>query len=220
MKLKVGIPALIVLVAIGGLFLLVRACREAPGVPQVGGTPAPGLRQTLTPDNSIGSKEDKALTQEFSRKELGSSSYSPTADEVLTGDTPAQEAATPRTDPTQLAPVATPNPTEGLIAPPMTPIGHQAPNASAEPLSFQQVWVFNNPETGAFSGKANTTNTGPTFLNNLVISWRIMDNAGQVLDKGKMTWPNLAPNETATIPFNGTKPYVDNWERVEFGFTP
>lgn len=219
MKVKIGIPALIVLVAVGGLFLLVRACSVAPGVP-ADGTPAPALGLTLPLEGSTGAIGDEDLTQESTRKELRASSHSSTPDEVLIGGTPPPESATPPKNPTQLAPVATPNPTEGLIAPPMTPTGHQALDSSAGPLLFQQVWVFENPETSAFSGRANMTNSGQTFLNNPVVSWKIMDEAGQVLDQGEMTWPNLAPNETATIPFDGSKPYVNNWERVEFGFTP
>lgn len=220
MKNRVGTTALIALIIIGGIFLLVRVRSVVPGVPQQDGTPAPALGQTLPLKGTTGTTGANLITEQSNRTELRASSPSPTAGDVISGDSPLPESATQPYDFTQLAPIATPNPTEGLIAPQLTPTGRQAPDVSTETLLFQQVWVINNPETGSFSGRVNTSNIGEAYLNNLVISWKILDGAGGVLDQGEMTWPNLAPNETATIPFAGTENYADNWDRVEFEFTP
>lgn len=106
--------------------------------------------------------------------------------------------------------------TKGLIGELSTPPGRFAPDVLADPLQFSNIRIYKNNEIGVFSGQANVKNLGTTFLNNLVLSWKILDSAGQVLDQGQVTWPNLAPAETATIQFVGQAVFVDTWQRVQF----
>jgi len=127
-------------------------------------------------------------------------------------------SAMPTSEPAIVLPSPTPNPTRGVIAPPPTPAGRLAPDTSSGPLQFQQIRIFADAATGNFSGRANVTNTGQIFLNGIVISWRILDSAGQPIDQGQASWPNLAPGETATLPLNGSAPYLDTWARVEFAY--
>jgi hypothetical protein len=67
---------------------------------------------------------------------------------------------------------------------------------------------------------ANVTNTGEQFLNGLAFTWRVVDGSGAELDGGVVTWPTLAPGETATTPLTGSAQYVDTWIRVEFSYPP
>jgi hypothetical protein len=106
--------------------------------------------------------------------------------------------------------------TEGLIGELQTPTGRLAPDVIANPLQFSNIRIFRNNDSGTFSVQANMKNLGTTFLNNLVLSWRILDSSGQVLDQGQFTWPNLAPNETVTTTFAGTAVFLDTWSRMEF----
>jgi hypothetical protein len=127
-------------------------------------------------------------------------------------------AATQAIEPAIVLPSPTLNPTRGVIGPPPTPPGRLAPDTSSGQLQFQQIRIFADAATGNFSGRANVTNTSQTFLNGIVISWRILDSAGQSIDQGQTSWPNLAPGETASIPLNGSAPYLDTWARVEFAY--
>jgi len=126
--------------------------------------------------------------------------------------------ATQTSEPEIVFPSPTLNPTIGVIGPPPTPAGRLAPDSSSGQLRFQQIRIFADAATGNFSGRTNVTNTGQTFLNQIVISWRIVDSAGQPIDQGQTSWPNLAPGETATVPLNGTAPYLDAWARVEITY--
>ena len=112
--------------------------------------------------------------------------------------------------------ISTSDLTEGLIGKLQTPTGRLAPDVVADPLQFSNIRVFRNNDSGVFSVQANMKNLGTTFLNNLVLSWRILDSSGQVLDQGQFTWPNLAPSETVTITFEGTTVFSDTWSRIEF----
>jgi hypothetical protein len=112
--------------------------------------------------------------------------------------------------------ISTSDLTEGLIGELKTPTGRLAPDVLADPLQFSNIRIFRHNDSGLFSVQANMKNLGTTFLNNLLLSWRILDGSGQVLDQGQFTWPNLAPNETVTFAFDGTAAFLDTWSRIEF----
>jgi hypothetical protein len=121
--------------------------------------------------------------------------------------------------------VTTPSPvistsdlTEGLIGDQSTPPGRLAPDVLTDALQFSNIRIYENKDSGVFSGQANVKNLGTTFLNQLVLSWKILDSTGQVLDQGQVTWPNLAPNETATITFVGKAVFLERWNRIEFAY--
>ena len=142
-------------------------------------------------------------------------STTPIPTQALREDTVALTATPPA-----IITVLTPNPTEGVVGPLPPPPGREAPDTMAGPLQFQRIRIFKDPETNAFAGRANMKNTGAAFLNGLLISWQILGEADQVFDEGELTWPNLAPGETATISFTGTETFVDGWVRVEFHYSP
>lgn len=114
----------------------------------------------------------------------------------------------------------TSNPTEAVIGELPTPPGRSAMDILVFPLQFSNIRIFANPESGNFAGSANVKNMGNTFLNKLVISWEILNSVDQVLDQGQITWPNLAPTETATVVFNGTIVFTDTWTKIEFSYQP
>ena len=112
--------------------------------------------------------------------------------------------------------ISTSDLTEGLIGELQTPTGRLAPDVLADPLQFNNIRIFRNNDSGVFSVQANMKNLGTTFLNNLVLSWRILDRSGQILDQGQFNWSNLAPNETAAITFDGSAVFLDTWSQMEF----
>jgi hypothetical protein len=111
-------------------------------------------------------------------------------------------------------------PTEVFVARTPTPAGRQASDVTVDMLKFTQVWVYPAVETERFAGRANVTNTGNTFLNGLTIEWKILGDGGSLLEQGQVTWPNLAPGETATISFTGVMAYADTWTSVAFKLLP
>ena len=220
MKAKVGGAALIVILTLGVFLLVSQGNNPATGLPpNVEGDQMPAASETAQPGPST------AMAVTPVEPSLYSSDTPGTPPTVAQGQAtaPAPEATTsqpiPAASPSR--PVSpTPNPTEGFIGDPPAPPGRLAPEVTAAPLQFREVRVFRDSATGVFSGRANVTNSGKTFLNQLVISWRIVDAAGQVLDRGQTEWPNLAPGETATLPLNGSAAFVDAWTRVEFDYRP
>jgi hypothetical protein len=114
--------------------------------------------------------------------------------------------------------ISTSDLTEGLVGDLSTPTGRLAPDVLVDPLQFSNIRIYKNNDSGVFSVQANVKNLGTTFLNQLVLSWKIVDSAGQRLDQGQVTWPNLAPNETATITFVGKAVFLETWNRIEFTY--
>ena len=138
-------------------------------------------------------------------------------------DSPGKNAAT-GTSPDELF-VITSSPsintsdlTEGLIGDQSTPPGRLAPDVLVDPLQFTNIRIYKATDVGVFAGQANIKNVGTAFLNQLVLSWRILDSATQVLDQGEFTWPNLAPGETTTITFIGKAAFLETWNRIEFTY--
>jgi hypothetical protein len=188
---------------------------ETPGVGQVESTPRATITQekdtnfqpTSTGDQGIvlqpTATGDKGMTPEFT---------------PLTPEASQTPQATPKSGPAQ--PTLTMLPTEVFVAKTPTPAGRQAPDVTIDKLKFTQVWVYPDAETERFTGRANMTNTGNTFLNGLIIEWKILGDGGSLLDQGQVTWPNLAPGETSTISFTGDKAYADTWTSVAFKLLP
>jgi hypothetical protein len=96
-------------------------------------------------------------------------------------------------------------------SPPAAP--RTAPATEDGDLRFDRIVVLR--EDGRFAGRANVRNDGAEFLNDVRLRWRIVDATGAVLDAGAVTWPSLAPGETATVHFAGTRAYRESWRRVE-----
>jgi|GEM_PF-5134972 hypothetical protein len=129
-------------------------------------------------------------------------------------DEPADEAPTPNEDP-------------GVFEEESPPVraskeparrGRPAPDARSGPLRFTQVWV--QGQNGMFSVRANITNESSRYLNRVEFDWRIVHkNTGSELDRGHASAPMLAPGETATTSFRGSRDYIDAPVRVEFEYT-
>jgi hypothetical protein len=200
--------------------LLTVAIEELPNVELPAETPLP--------ERTPPSGEPPALTVEAAPEEPASTAAPPGVTTPVTAPDlsnpsatePAVTSAPVTASPGPLTTGPTPNPTEGVVGASPTPPGRLAPEVVVGPLRIWQIRIFSSAETGLFSGRANITNGGDAFLNQLVISWRILDTAGQVLDQGEISWPNLAPGETSTMALPGSAPFVADWDRIEFAYSP
>lgn len=94
------------------------------------------------------------------------------------------------------------------------PTSRTAPSARAGDLRFDRIVVLD--EAGRFAGRANVRNDGTEYLNGVRLRWRVVDSRGARLDGGVLTWPSLAPGETATLHFEGRRVYRKTWRRVVF----
>jgi hypothetical protein len=188
-----------------------------------------------TSSNGLAAPEDSAGQELIATRPANLAEESGTGITVLASDRTSTDLASTQTlseesvegtvaTPSGSLPVSmaalTPNPTEGLVGTLPAPPGREAPETITGPLQFQRIRIFSEPETSTFAGRANMKNMGNTFLNGLVISWTILGEADQVFAEGELTWPNLAPGETATIQFKGTEAFVDSWVRIEFDYSP
>lgn len=232
MKTKVALGTLVAIIVIGALLLLNSNTRPAadpsPTPEEVRLSTMPSVAQPKNPTITTAMTLPPPLTSNPSSPSPAKVPPAMTQEASPTTNAPQQPSSTPELNTPQPGPTATsvtpaaptPQLTEGIVGEPPTPAGRLAPDAAATPLQIQQIRIFPNTATGTFSGRANLTNTGPQFLNGLIVSWQILDGANQVLDHGQFSWPNLAPGETATVSFDGSATFVDSWVRVNFEFTP
>jgi hypothetical protein len=219
MKSKLAAVILLGLAAVGGLFLL-KSWNGKPVMPLfpngTGEQPAPSAPAQVTQQNL-----PPLPGPGTSGKDTPPGAAPGTATALAKTPNPwpgtSQQTPTPATPILLITPAILP--TEGFIGKSPTPPGRLAPDYIAAPLKFEKIRIFMN-DSGQYSGIANVSNTGETFLNSLVIKWQLMDKSGSVFDQGQFSWPNLAPGETATVSFAGTNPYNDLWEKVVFEFKP
>ena len=134
---------------------------------------------------------------------------------TTTAPPPTQTRQTTRTSTTstQSEPLVTTETEPGVA--PSPPAPRTAPPSRAGALRFDRIVVLEGSD-GSFAGRANVTNEGAAYLNDLRIAWRILGPNGVELDRGASRWPNLAPGETATIELDGSRAYSDAWVRVRF----
>ena len=191
-----------------------------PTAPLATATPRPALaaEPTVPPPAATAPSEGATSVVAQPNAEVTSSPVAESSSSPVPTLTPQPPPTAQPVEPQAVLPSPTPNPTAGIVGPSPTEAGRLAPDTSAGPLRFGQIRIFADATTGKFAGRANITNTGQTFLNGIVVSWRILDSAGQLIDQGQSSWPSLAPGETATIPLNGSAPFVDTWARVEFAY--
>jgi hypothetical protein len=209
---------LIVILTLGVFLLVSQGSDSTTGLPpSVEGIRTPAAGDTARPDPSPGLAVTPVVPS-FSDTPGSPPAVAPGQATVSTPEATTSRLVPAASPSSPIGP--TPNPTEGVIGDPPTPPGRLAPEVLADPLLIREIRVFKDPGTGLFSGRANVTNAGKTFLNRLAISWRIVDATGQVLDRGQIEWPNLAPGETATLPLNGSAAFADAWARVEFDYRP
>src|SRR6266540_1928005 len=240
-RIKIAIASLIGVAFIAGLLYWSRGRSAAPAASEPP-TPAPAAtsgpptavakptallptaiavaRPTSPPAATALSESSTSVVAQSSMEATSSPQIEPIASlsPTLAPANTQLPPATQTSEPAIVLPSPTLNPTAGVIGPSPTPPGRLAPDSSSGPLRFQQIRIFGDAATGNFSGRTNVTNTSQAFLNGIVISWRILDSAGQPIDQGQISWPNLAPGETATVPLNGSMPYLDTWARVEFAY--
>jgi hypothetical protein len=221
-----SILTLILLIVIaGGLLFLLRsgaAKPEQPASPGIGDTETPGEGQVESTPKATITQEKGFVFQPTTTSNKGIVSQPTTTGDKgmtpeftsLTPEGSQTPQATPKSGPAQ--PTLTMLPTEVFVARTPTPAGRQAPDVTVDKLKFTQVWVYPAEKTESFAGRANMTNTGNTFMNGLIIEWKILGDGGSLLDQGQVTWPNLAPGETSTISFTGNMPYADTWTSVAF----
>ena len=226
MKAKLAYVILLGLILVGGLLFLIRSRNRTPVIPVVpkgAESNSPVLEQTAPTNTAKVTQEVESTSSQSSATEKIAIPGTATGTITAFTITPTLKPGTSQQTPTPTTPILlitpTMTPIEGLVGKSPTPPGRLSPDYLAEPLKFTQIRIFMN-DAGVFSGLANVSNTGETFLNALVIKWRIMDKSGNILDQGQLSWPNLAPGETATVSFVGTNPYNDLWEKVTFEFKP
>jgi len=158
----------------------------------------------------------------------GEQRTAPPADTTTTA--PAEPTPAPTPTPTTTAidkPTTTPPPTTSPGEPSPTTTSPEprvvtttpltsraAPPARAGDLRFERIVVLD--EAGRFAGRANVRNGGAEYLNGVRLRWRVVDSRGATLDGGVLTWPSLAPGETATLHFEGERVYRKTWRRVVF----
>lgn len=118
----------------------------------------------------------------------------------------------PTTSPSEPSPTTTSQEPRVVTTTPRTP--RIAPPARAGDLRFERIVVLD--EGGRFTGRANVRNDGAEYLNDVRLRWRVVDSRGATLDRGVLTWPSLAPGETATLHFEGGRAYRKTWRRVVF----
>jgi hypothetical protein len=138
-------------------------------------------------------------------------------------DEPVTTTTTPDAPPTTVPETPAPD-TPGPVTVPQEPrVGstptqpRTAPAFRAGILRFDRIVVLR--EDGRFAGRANVTNQGGEYLNGVRLRWRVLGPMGATLDQGLVTWPSLAPGETATVHFAGSRPYRKDWRRVVFEIT-
>ena len=135
----------------------------------------------------------------------------PTTSETTTDELPTTMPP-PTTSPDEPSPsTAPPEPRVVTTTPPAPRV---APPARAGDLRFEQIVVLD--EAGRFAGRANVRNDGAQYQNGVRLRWRVVDSRGATLDDGVLTWPSLAPGETATLHFEGDRVYRQTWRRVVF----
>ena len=191
---------------------------QEPTAPLATATPRPALAAEPTVPPPTAPSEGATSVVAQPNAEVTSSPVAESSPSPGPTLTPQPPPTAQPVEPPAVLPSPTPNPTAGIVGPSPTEAGRLAPDTSAGPLQFGQIRIFADATTGKFAGRANVTNTGQTFLNGIVLSWRILDSAGQLIDQGQSSWPSLAPGETATLPLNGSAPFVDTWARVEFAY--
>ncbi len=139
----------------------------------------------------------------------------PTTSETTTTTTIDELPTTtppPTTSPAD--PIPTTSSPEPRVATTTPPAPRVAPPAQAGDLRFERIVVLD--EKSRFAGRANVRNDGPEYLNKVRLRWRVVDSRGATLDGGVLTWPSLAPGETATLHFEGRRDYRQTWRRVVF----
>jgi len=126
---------------------------------------------------------------------------------------PGDEAPTSNEDPGVFEEESPPIRASDEPAPP----GRRAPQAESGPLRFTRVWVYG--QNRIFSVRTNVTNESSRYLNSVEFDWRIVhNNTGAQLDAGHASAPMLAPQETISISFRGSRRYDDVPVRVEFAY--
>ena len=219
MKSKLATVIVLGLVVLGGLFLL-KSWNSKPAMPSV--TNGTG-EQSAPSAPAQATQQDKPDSPESSTTGTDATPGAASGTATALATTPNPRPGTPQQTPAPTTPnlliTQTMLPTEGVVGKLPTPPGRLAPDFIAAPLRFDKIRIFMN-DSSLYSGIANITNTGETFLNSFVIKWQIIDKSGSIFDQGQLSWPNLAPGETATVSFAGTNPYSDLWEKIVFTFEP
>jgi hypothetical protein len=130
-------------------------------------------------------------------------------------------STTPPTGPAVTKPEITtpaPPPATASVLPPARPPapGRAAPDATAGPLRLTKVYV--GSASGRYVLRADVTNTGATYLNDVVLDWNLLGAGDARLAAGSVPVASLAPGETTTVSGTGGPGSRTPWVRVVFGY--